>query len=324
MAVVMVATLPARAPAAVGLWREECTSSSCTSPPARGWASMAYDEASKSVVLFGGKNDWELNDTWTWNGLRWTKHNPVVSPRTTAGAGMAYDPVSQGVLLFTTGGETWLWQGQTMTWVKQSPPVSPSTRKYPSMAYDPAMKEVVLFGGYDGLGSGGPGETWTWSGATKTWTRHFPATSPSTRSGASMATDPRAKNVVLFGGDLDSGELGGDTWTWDGIRRKWTQHSARITPAPRRFAAMAEDDRGNVVLAGGFSEETGSHSETWTWNGLTRAWSPSVAAGPLIRQGASMAYDAARGRTLLFGGYGVHQLPDGPWLDDSWTYRTVI
>jgi hypothetical protein len=39
-----------------------------TSPPARIFASMAYDAATRNVVLFGGQNAGprSFNDTWTW------------------------------------------------------------------------------------------------------------------------------------------------------------------------------------------------------------------------------------------------------------------
>lgn len=53
--------------------------------------------------------------------------------------------------------------------------------------------------------------TWAWDGTT--WTRQFPQASPSARANASMAYDPAAGNVVLFGGFGGNGVLG-DTWTW--------------------------------------------------------------------------------------------------------------
>jgi hypothetical protein len=39
-----------------------------TSPPAREFASMAYDPATGNLVLFGGDNAGprSFNDTWTW------------------------------------------------------------------------------------------------------------------------------------------------------------------------------------------------------------------------------------------------------------------
>jgi hypothetical protein len=57
---------PLSVSAAGTTWTQQ---SPATSPPARYSASMAYDSASSSVVLFGGFNTVNrLADTWTWDG----------------------------------------------------------------------------------------------------------------------------------------------------------------------------------------------------------------------------------------------------------------
>ena len=64
-------------------WRKLSPSAS---PPARTGASMAYDAATRTVLLFGGEgklsrgpdggSDGELSDTWSWSGTTWTKLSP--------------------------------------------------------------------------------------------------------------------------------------------------------------------------------------------------------------------------------------------------------
>jgi len=67
------------------------------SPPARRFDGdgMAYDPATKKVVLFGGntQNGTFLGDTWTWDGVAqtWTQMFPATSPSARAGHGMATD-----------------------------------------------------------------------------------------------------------------------------------------------------------------------------------------------------------------------------------------
>ncbi len=90
-----------------------------TSPPPRNGASMVYDAATGTVVLFGGVSPTAtvLGDTWTWDGSTWTEQSSMPSP----GGGYtnaAYDAARQYVLvLATTGGkfqwrsETWIWTG---------------------------------------------------------------------------------------------------------------------------------------------------------------------------------------------------------------------
>jgi hypothetical protein len=89
--------------------------SPATSPPARDYASIAYDAATGNVVQFGGFRDGVLGGTWVWDGSTWTKQAPATSPPARAEASMAYDAATGTVVLF--GGETvhskargtWLW-----------------------------------------------------------------------------------------------------------------------------------------------------------------------------------------------------------------------
>lgn len=123
---------------------------------------MAYDPATRTMLLFGGHSDRYpyLGDTWIWNGTTWTKLSPSTSPLARSDAPVAYDAATRTVLLF--GGEgmisegeygglsdTWSWNGTT--WTKLSPAASPAARYGASMAYDPGTNAMLLFGDeYDG------------------------------------------------------------------------------------------------------------------------------------------------------------------------------
>ena len=100
-------------------------------------ASMAFDDATQSIVLFGGNVCGSTgcnpsNDTWTWNGAAWTAQHPVTAPPARMGASMAYDPVSRTVLLFggqvcdNTGcywaNDTWAWNGRNWNALVPPPP----------------------------------------------------------------------------------------------------------------------------------------------------------------------------------------------------------
>ncbi len=120
------------------IWRNGWTQlSPATSPPPRQSAGAAYDPTTKTVVLFGGwdnsKNGVALGDTWTWDGVTWTRQFPPVSPPARySRESMVYDPATQTVLLFggygsDTGGyggapfgDTWEWNGRTKTWRQRS------------------------------------------------------------------------------------------------------------------------------------------------------------------------------------------------------------
>ncbi len=90
--------------------------SPASSPPARGAASMAYDAATGTVVLFGGSGaNGPFSDTWTWDGSTWTKQNPATHPGALFLSAMAYDAATKTVVLFGgasnsgPSGATWTW-----------------------------------------------------------------------------------------------------------------------------------------------------------------------------------------------------------------------
>lgn len=138
-------------------------------PSARGSAPAVYDEATRSVLLFGGvtTNLTTLNDTWTWDGINWRQHSPALSPAPRCSPGMAYDPDLRAVVLF--GGavgtnctnnlnDTWTWDGLHWTQIYPADGL-PNGRNGPVMDYDFGNKAVLLFGGSGN--SGRPlGDTW--------------------------------------------------------------------------------------------------------------------------------------------------------------------
>ena len=114
-------------------------------------------------------------------------------------------------------------------------------------------------------------------------------------AGHAMVYDEVRERIVLFGGGA------GLTWEWDGVC--WTRHDSRTRPTPRSGFTMAYDKaRRLVVLFGGRSSSTGGlMSDTWEWDGFEWSYRTSFNVPP-ARQHSSMAYDALRQRTVLFGG----------------------
>jgi hypothetical protein len=139
-----------------------------TAPSARASTTLAYDEAHREMVLFGGRQDVtpSLNDTWTWDGRDWTERHPTVSPPNATGAAV-FDPRAGSLVavLSTTFDtvhlQTWAWDGTS--WHQRSPTISPPYREQFSAARPASGGGVALFGGKPG---GNPlGDFWLWDGA---------------------------------------------------------------------------------------------------------------------------------------------------------------
>ena len=281
---------------------------------------MAFDSAREVAVLFGGQ-DGQMNllqDTWQWDGAQWLWQLSTNSPPPRSYHAMAYDSTRAVTVLY--GGmvdtmpdgwsnDTWEWNGTTWEQVGLCSDSicsnTPGARYGHAMAFDVARNVTVLFGG------SGPNDTWEWNGTV--WTQRSPATSPVGRQGLAMAYDGSRGVTVMFGGATGSGILN-DTWEWDGA--DWVQrieNGSPGSPAARWYHAIAYDSsRHLTVLYGGLP---GGYDDTWEWNGAT--WNETFpSASPPGLASTAMAFDSARGTTIICGGN------DGEPTDGTWEYGT--
>lgn len=159
-----------------------------TSPPARAFGAMAYDEEADRFVLFGGGGTGGgLGDTWLYDLVRdeWTEMKPAQSPPGRAYHSLAYDPTSNRTILFggvieeTANqafnsekplGDTWAYHLELNTWKDLSPPAAPSARGWQAMTYDADNGKILLFGG--GVRRGQPtSDFWQFDAVSYTWAR---------------------------------------------------------------------------------------------------------------------------------------------------------
>ena len=234
------------------------------SPAANGHV-MVYDSDRQRPVIFAGT-------TLEWDGAQWTQVNTPTSPPAMHDASAAYDPVHHQMVLyggqygFEWMGDTWTYSG--VTWSLTARSTTPTQRAGHTAVYDPSAGTLLLFGGnaYSGLSSQFVNDTWKFNGSR--WTLLAPSTSPSPRSGHTMAFDTARSSAVLFGGQDRLSFLVGllaDTWLWHA--GQWSQASPAASPPPRTGHAMAYDGaRARVVLFGGLSEAGATQlDDTWLW-----------------------------------------------------------
>ncbi|HEX5856303.1 MAG TPA: kelch repeat-containing protein [Thermoanaerobaculia bacterium] len=164
-----------------------------------------------------------------------------------------------------------------------------------------------------------------------TWTSQVGAVPPP-RWIPGMTYDVARERTVLFGGGGGDGTPSaylGDTWLWDGAL--WSRAGqGAAAPEARLGAVLVYDERRErAVLFGGTdtSRPTGNNyfPETWEWNGSS--WTRAAAAGPGGRLFHAMAYDAGRGRVVLFGGDRDHTTLGDTWEFDggsgAWSQRAT-
>jgi len=247
-------------------------------PPKRYMASMAYSNASKVAVMYGGfaaDLATNLEDTWEYDVTTntWTNHTGGSQPRALGAHRMVYDPVGNqivlvGVTFDFSAMQTWVYSIPTHTWTQKTFTGTFSPRSGFSLGYnyETGYRRVVLFGGsfqttlYQ--------DTFEYNPQTNSWATTTPGTSPSARYDAGMVYSYKSgiQGLILWGG----GSQSPSTETW-------------------RYYHL---------------------SGTATWEQLTVATSPSPA-----RKQLGMAYDPGYDKMILYGGW---TFPSGARLNDTW------
>ena len=114
------------------------------------------------------------------------------------------------------------------------------------------------------------------------------------------------------------------------LAANWYQQLPANSPSGRFSQSMSYDAaQKNVVMFGGQVNNTQFLNDTWTWNGnnWTNVTPSNPSNSPSPRSSAAMAYDAATGQVVLFGGYSVDPNTYDPisygdtwvWNGSTWT-----
>jgi hypothetical protein len=306
---------------ATGTWTEL---TEVESPVGRAGATMVTDRGRQQLILYGGRRGLvQYQGTWIFDCVAedWTLLEPRHRPPTSLPHAMAFDDGRGRVVLFDPTFSSGFDTARTFEldpdlpdWIERTPetPLPPARHRH-AMTADPTTGEIVLFGGHVGSATRSD-ETWLWTGGR--WTQVTPETAPSGREYHAMVSDTVRGRVLLFGGFTGGGYLN-DLWAWDGTGRSWSLLPAATRPPERTDAAMAFDaERRRVVLFGGHGA-AGVEDDTWEWDVDEDAWIPrSPATRPPARRSHAMAWDADRGRVVLFGG----RTGSGLRLQDTWEW----
>lgn len=188
-------------------------------------------------------------------------------------------------------GHTLRYDPRERLWQNLEPETAPAPKSrsykeslnWSAMCPDPVNQELLLFGGCGvATPSAGPG-TWVYAPEKNQWRELQLATQPSPRALSPMAMDPKAKKIVLFGGEgLD--RLYADTWVYDCVTRTWEQRRPKLSPSPRFGHALFYLPRsGRIVLIGGvgYNSSTSYQArlytphpfEIWTYDLAENTWS---------------------------------------------------
>jgi hypothetical protein len=193
----------------------------------------------------------------------------------------------------------------------------PKARRQHGMVYDSALRQIVMFGGICDCDLS-MNDLWSFNGVA--WTQIYTdgnTIGPSQRvtggSSTGIAFDERISATLLFGGLSPAGTLS-DTWLLE--RGSWRAVKVDSAIPPARAGHAIASLGGKFAMFGGTAD-----SHTWLFDGST--WvSRTYTLAPERRVDHGMAFDAARNRAVLFGGYitGGSGPTSTQLLSDTWEF----
>ncbi len=175
------------------------------------------------------------------------------------------------------------------------------------MALHPTTGRPLRFGGFTSNGATSTPHLWEWTGSG--WQRHAgaPVNAPSPNNHRFLATDELRGELVLF--PFPGATSNWETGIWDGVR--WRSGGTPNFLISGDMPTAFDSVRGRIVVWSGVQH----HQYTAEWDGTAWATIQSATVPP-HRSRHALAFDAARGRTILFGG--VDDLLTG--LADTWEW----
>ncbi len=285
-------------------------------PSARIGPRAAYNEATRSGILFGGAGELDLgtaqtyylDETWEWDGGRFIRRYPETSPSGRQAHAMVYDSKREQIVLFggrnaqTELNDTWVYEHNE--WHQVETADAPLGRVFAGAAYDSARDRILLYGGQrlsdDKKTILDLTDLWEFDG--ENWTRIFD-NGPQIRKPI-MAYDAKRNQVVMLGhNELFETSM----FVYDAAEHAFKS----VTPATLTCANEAgltyAPDLEKVVLVGGVctSSDPAKISpivdDVWAWDGTDWAKLPvTTAVGRGLNQ--AVMYDTTQKELVVFGG----------------------
>lgn len=299
-------------------------------PSPRQGSTMIYDPLRDRMLVFAGKTPSAQNDVYsltldgtpTWSML----DPPGTRPTVRGGHSAIYDAAVNRMIIFggaesSTGtNDTWALPlaSDDQSWVRINPAgVLPPGRFWHTAFYDATTNAMVVFGGR--IPGGDTNDLWKLAlSEPPTWSPFATSQSPQPRSRHAGGYDAAGLRFVVFAGHdaFPAYSLRGDVWllSTNGLTPAWTELNPSNPPSTRVYpSALYVPPRDAIMIFGGWD---GAYlSDAWLFSladGVT--WEKLIPNGtaPVGRRDCVAAYDTARDRVIIFGGW------DGGNLNDTW------
>ncbi len=286
-------------------------------PDARQRAAMAYDAGRQVAWVYGGADSTGglLEDLWSFGPGDSSGCRPLVIsgdlPGPLQGHSLAHDAGRSRLLVFGGNGpdgsrsdRAYAISTVDRTSTRLAPGgTPPSPRAGQAWVFDARMDRHYLIGGWDGAPRG---DVYWLDGDGDYWTALTPAgAGPGPLAWHSAVLDDSLRRILVWGGLGPEGLVSG-LWALSlGDAPAWSELATSGDAPTARYAQVAGFDprARRMLVAGGTTGAKVSLGDAWSLDVDSLVWHRVPFAVPaLARRAAAGAWDADRGRLLLYGG----------------------
>jgi hypothetical protein len=112
-------------------------------------SAMAYDALRQRIVRFGGYLDGsgtsQIDETWEWDGSRWSLSSPLARPSARGGHTMAFDARRSLIVLYGGYRHNEVWEYDGSTWVQRVTKSGPPGSFSNGLVYDAEHDRMVFY-----------------------------------------------------------------------------------------------------------------------------------------------------------------------------------
>ena len=170
------------------------------------------------------------------------------------------------------------------------------------LSFDPTGRRFIMHGGNTYPAGGVISDTWSFSVATKQWTKlTTTGDAPPVRYCHFAVYLPNQKQVLIAGG-RDSAGLVDTAYTLDLTTLAWSQVTGTVPAGAIGCNAHWMPNQSRAIVFGG-DGRTGVNDKTWAYDPVARTFTELMpAVRPYARRDGMSIYEPVQGRMFIFGG----------------------
>jgi len=241
------------------------------------FSAIHYNNGTDDImIVFGGTNSSNLNDTWEYNITKdsWTQKTSGATARN-AHTAVHYNNGTDDIMIVFGGedssgnlNDTWAYNITKDSWTQKTSGAT-ARENATAVRYNNGTDDImIVFGGY---GSSYLNDTWEYNITKDSWTQKTSGATARLWQTAVHYNNGTDDIMIVFGGEDSSGNLN-DTWEYNITKDSWTQKTSGATARHAQSAICYNNGTDDIMIVFGGYNGSNNLNDTWAYNITKDSW----------------------------------------------------